>query len=136
MAIVGFDFTKIDAEKKSLVKGKIKINNNVSIKKVEGIDLSLGKEKKNSLKFSFEFSCKYEPELGFINLNGDVIYMEEANKVKEILDYWKKEKKLPKEVSNVVLNTILSRSNIKALIISQDINLPSPIPMPKVQMDK
>ena len=51
MTIVGFDFTKIEAEKKAPIKGKININNNVSIKMVEQQDLALGQEKKNVLKF-------------------------------------------------------------------------------------
>ena len=32
MTIVGFDFTKIEAERKSAVQGKVNINNNVTIK--------------------------------------------------------------------------------------------------------
>ena len=133
MTIVGFDFTKIDAEKKAPVKGKISINNNVTIKNVEEHDLNLGKEKRNALKFVFEFTAKYDPGIGDIKLGGNVIYMADSKKITEILDGWKKDKKLPKDISTGVLNNVLTRCNIQALILSRDINLPPPIPLPKVQ---
>lgn len=134
MTIVGFDFTKIDAEKKSLVRGKVNINNNVTIKNIEEQNLNLGKEKQNALRFVFEFIAKYEPGIGTIKLEGNVIYMAEQKKIKEILDGWKKDKKLPKDISASVLNTVLTKCNVQALILSQDINLPPPIPLPKVAM--
>lgn len=133
MTIVGFDFTKIEAERKGPARGKVNINNNVTIKDVKDQDLNLGKEKKDALKFNFEFTVNYDPDIGKVLLEGEVIYMDEAKKVKEIVDNWKKDKKIEKDISTMVLNTVLTKSNVKALIISQDINLPSPIPLPKVQ---
>lgn len=131
--IVGFNFTKMSAERKEGVKGKININNNVSIKNVEERDLALGKEKQNALNFTFEFTSKYEPKLGEIMLGGEVIFMADPKKAKEILDGWKKDKKVPKDVMTSILNTVLAKCNIQALIISRDINLPPPIPLPKVE---
>ena len=132
--IVGFGFTKLSAEKIQSVKGKIDINNNVSIKSVEEADLSLGKEKKNVAKFKFESVSKYEPAMGQIMFEGEILYHEDPKKVKDIISGWKKDKTLPKELMTVLLNTILSKCNIQALILSQEVNLPSPIPLPKVQI--
>ena len=132
--IVGFGFTKLSAEKNEAAKGKIDINNNVSIKNVEESDLSLGKEKQNALKFIFEFTSKYEPSVGTILFEGEVLYLEDPKKVKEILNSWKKDKKIDKELMAGVLNTVLTKCNVQALILSQEVNLPSPIPMPKVQI--
>ena len=134
MTIIGFNFTKIDAEKKELVKGKININNNVSIKEVEEKDLSLGNQKQKVLNFTFEFISKYDPDIGSIRLIGEVLFMDDSKSVKEILDGWKKDKRLPKETMTNVLNTILGKCNVEALILSERINLPPPIPLPKVQV--
>ena len=134
MTIIGFNFTKIDAERKESLKGKININNNVTIINVEEKKLSLATEKQKVLSFTFEFTVKYDPNIGSITFNGDVLFMEDANKVKEILDGWKKNKKLPKEITTSVLNTVLSKCNIQALIVSEQINLPPPLPLPKVQV--
>ena len=134
MTIVGLNFTKIEAEKKEFVKGKININNNVSINKVEEKKLSLATEKQKIIAFTFEFISKYDPNVGSIKITGDVLYMETANKVKEILDGWKKDKKLPKEIMTTILNSVLTKCNIQALILSEQINLPPPIPLPKLQV--
>ncbi len=132
--IVGFGFTKLSAEKKEQVKGKIDINNNVSVKDVVEDNLSLGKDKQNIVKFIFEFTANYEPSVGKILFEGEVLYLEEPKKVREILSSWKKDKKLPKEIMGGILNAILTKCNVQALILSQEVNLPPPIPMPKVQM--
>ena len=133
--IVGFNFTKMSAERHEGVRGKININNNVSIKNVEEKNLALGKEKQNTLNFTFEFISKYEPKLGEILLGGDVLFMADPKKAKEILDGWKKDKKIPKDTMTAILNTVLAKCNIQALIISRDINLPPPIPLPKVESE-
>jgi hypothetical protein len=132
MAIVGFNFNKISAERKDGVKGKINISNNVAITKIGEHDLHMDKGKQDSLKFSFQFTSKFEPGLGNITLEGDLIIIEESKKAKEILDNWKKDKKVSKDIMTDVLNTILARCNIEALIISKELALPPPIPLPKV----
>lgn len=134
MTIVSFNFLSMNAEKKNAIKGKVNINNNVTIKDVEEKDLSLGVNKQQSLRFIFEFISKYDPNVGSITLTGDVLFIEEAKKIKEILDGWKKNKKLPKEVTSKVLNTILLKCNVQALILSEQLNLPPPIPLPKIQI--
>ena len=136
MTIVGFNFTRIEAEKKEIMKGKININNNVSIKNVEEKKFSLSSDKQKVMGFGFEFSAKYDPDVGSIRINGDVLYMDNAGKAKEILDGWKKDKKLPKDIMPVILNTVLNKCNIQALILSEQINLPPPIPMPKLQTEQ
>ena len=133
--IVGFGFTKLSAEKLDPAKGKIDINNNVSIKDVQEDNFSLGKDKQqNVLRFIFEFTSNYEPSVGKILFEGELLYMEEPKKAKEILSDWKKNKKLPKELMGLLLNTLLTKCNVQALILSQQVNLPPPIPLPKVQM--
>ena len=134
MTIVGVNFTKIEAEKKEAVKGKININNNVSISMVEEKNLPITNEKQKVLAFTFEFISKYDPDLGFIKIIGEVLHMDSASKAKEILDGWKKDKRLAKEITTDVLNTVLDKCNIQALVLSEQINLPPPIPLPKLQL--
>ncbi|MBW2981047.1 hypothetical protein KY360_06545 [Candidatus Woesearchaeota archaeon] len=134
MAVIGFNFNKIDVEKKDVGKGKVNISNNVAIKNIEQKGISLGKSKQDALRFTFEFTSKYEPKLGSILLGGDVLFLTDASKSKEILDGWKKDKKVPKDIMAGILNTVLAKCNIQALILSQEVNLPPPIPLPKVKV--
>ena len=133
MAIVAFNFTKINVEKKKSVDGKINITNNVTITDVQAAHLSLGKNKQEGLRFSFEFNSKYEPGVGHITLKGDVVSIESDENTKKILDDWKKDKKIKKEHIEHILNQVLSKCNIQALILSKDINLPPPIKLPRIQ---
>ena len=134
MVMVGFNFTKLNVEKISAPKGKIKISNNVAIKNVTERDLSLGKTKEQGINFEFEFVSKFNPGIGEIVLRGDILYMEPPEKIKEITKSWKKDKKLPQQVMTSILNNILVKCNIEALILSQTVNLPPPIPLPKVSV--
>lgn len=131
MAIVGFSFTKIDAQKKSGAKGKVNISNNVSLSNVEDAKLTMAKEKQ-SLRVSFAFETKYEPSLALIRLEGDILMLEEKKRGDEILKHWSTSQALPKELMQSVLNHILDRCNVEALILARDLGLPAPVPLPKV----
>ena len=72
--IVGFGFTKLSAQRNEAGKGKIDINNNVTIKDVQESDISLGKDKQGVIKFVFEFTSKYEPNVGAILFEGELLY--------------------------------------------------------------
>ncbi len=134
MGVVGLQFDKIVVEKFGPVKGKITVNNNVVLTNVEKTDLALGSMKQNAAKFHFEFKANYEPKLAIITLNGILTFFDKPEAVKEIVEGWKKDKKVPKDVMSSVLNTVLSRCNIEAMLFAREVNLPPPIPLPKVQV--
>ncbi|PIN74054.1 hypothetical protein COV20_03010 [Candidatus Woesearchaeota archaeon CG10_big_fil_rev_8_21_14_0_10_45_16] len=131
MTIVKINIHKINAEKNLEAKaGQIKINNNVSIKNVE--DMSFSADGKSGLKFTFTFNCDYD-SLGKIDVEGQVLYVDEEKVIKEVKDTWAKEKKVPMKVMEQIVNAALHKGNIQAIKISEDINLPSPLPLPKVK---
>ncbi|MBU0666296.1 MAG: hypothetical protein ABIC91_03870 [Nanoarchaeota archaeon] len=132
MTIVGFNFTKILVEKKKPVKGKISINNNVMIKNVVESKLNVGNDKK-SLQISFLYTALYEPGIGGIELSGEMVFLVDDAKAKEVLDSWKKKKVLPENTRNEIMNSVLNKCSIQSLILSKDMNLPSPIPLPKIK---
>jgi len=136
MTIVGFIFSNIEVKREGAAKGKINVSNNVAIKEIKETEFPLGKDKQTALKFMFEFSSKYEPNMGSILLAGDLLFIEENSKVKKILEEWKKDKKISPDIMRDILNTILARGNILALILSQEVGLPPPIPLPKVNVEE
>jgi hypothetical protein len=136
MAIVGFDYNSINVEKSETAKGKISVSNSVNIKRVERNDISLGKTKQSGLKFVFEYSSIYNPDYAKIILSGSVLVIADEAAVKEALDAWAKDKKIKKEMLENVINTILMRCNVQSLILSNAVNLPPPVPMPKVRSNQ
>lgn len=132
MTIVGFTFSKMLATKDDGAKGKINISNNVSITDIKETKLSFSSNEQKGINFNFKFSSKYEPNVGEISLEGSVLYMAAAAEAKNIVDGWKKDKKVDKNLMQNILNHVLTKCNIQALILSKDIALPPPIPLPKV----
>jgi hypothetical protein len=135
MTIVRINLNKINAERNLVAKvDKVSIKNNVSLKDVEAMDFD--KDGKKGLKFSFTFDCNYEPELGKIEVAGQVFYMEEAKLVNEIKESWDKDKRIPTIVMEQIINAALHKGNIQAIKTAEDVNLPSPLPLPKVAKGK
>ena len=133
MPFVGFSFDKIEASRNmDEVKGNINVHHTLNIVDVKKEEINLEK-KQDVLKFIFEFKLDYSPNVGLINLKGSMSYVEDPKKIKDILQEWKKNKKLPQEIMQSLFNTVLARANIKALSLSQDVNLPPHLPLPKVE---
>ncbi len=131
MTIVKINLYKVAAERNLDSKGgTIKINNNVSLKNVE--DLGFGIEGKKGLRFTFAFNCNYEPDLGKIDVEGQVLYVDDDKKVEEIKQQWGKDKRIPLDVMQDIINASLHKGNIQAIKVCEDVLLPSPLPMPKV----
>ena len=132
MPIIGFSFEKILAERKPGAPGKVSITNNLQIKDVLETNLEMGDAKVKGLTFVFEFKVDYAPGFGNIDLRGNVLYTDDSKKIDGIVAGWKKDKKLPPEITEGVINSILAKSNVQALILSQELNLPAPMDLPKL----
>lgn len=133
MPIVGFNFDKITVEKINLIKGPVQVKNDMAIKNVEQHELVLGKKKEDVLKFSFEFSSKYDPKIGLIEIKGHILFMDAPSEIKRIMDGWKKKKVIPQDLMSHLLNTVLIRCNVKTLVLAHDVNLPPHIRLPTIK---
>ena len=130
--MVGFSFTKISAERKPANNSAINIESNAGVTNV--IELPVIEPKKMVLKFEFLFVVKYEPGIGKIELNGEIVHIYDKEYGLKVVDYWEKNKKLPPEITSEVFNNILAKSNVEAVVVSRDLGLPSPIQMPRVDV--
>ncbi|MGM5483311.1 MAG: hypothetical protein ACQER9_00150 [Nanobdellota archaeon] len=136
MTVIGFNFNKISVERTGSKKGKLNISNNVGISDVSEEKVPFSNDKNKCIKVVFKFESKYEPSVATINLEGEIMYMLPPEKIDAIMAEWKKDKKIPKDFIQPVMNAILSRSNVEALVLSKEMNLPSPIPLPKVNVNE
>jgi len=132
MAILNFGFTKILVEKIGKVSKQVNIKSGMNIVSVSESDMiDATKQKAFLIKFSFE--TKYEPKIGNINLEGELLYLADVETAKTISAAWDKNKSLPKDIALKVFNKILHNCNVEALLLSREINLPSPIQLPKIK---
>jgi len=134
MPIVGFNFSKVMVEKNQkpeLVKN-IQVKNDVLITNVQEEKLPTGRTKADGLKFDFKFLLKYEPNVGQVELMGFIYYLDDQEIIKDIFKGWKKEKKIPKDITENIVNAVLAKGTIKALSLAQEVNLPPHLPLPAV----
>lgn len=132
MRMVGFNFEKISVERNvDVIKGKVKINQDLNIKDFDSIDFPEDKSKKIA-KISFDYTLDYTPKIGKISFKGNVLYLGDDKEVKEAKEQWKKDKKLNPGLTQNVLNHVLFKSTVRALNLSEEVNLPPHIPLPKI----
>ena len=132
MPIVSFNYTKINAERLDMTPGPTDIKNNVNLKTVNKTKLTLGPQSQDVLRVTFEFTTFYEPKRGIIEIQGDIMYLEKPEKIDSRFKAWQKEKMLPKDESRIIINHILAKCNVEAILMSREINLPSPIQLPSI----
>ena|SRR3989338_2243367 len=132
MTIVSFVFDKMSAEKTGKITDKVDINHNFNINNVEKTDVVVIQGKKPAIRVSFDFNVNYEPNIGNIKMNGNLVYLDKEEEISKLFDQWKKSKNLPVGITSLVANTVLTKANIKALMLSQEVNLPPQIQLPKV----
>jgi len=132
--IVGFNFKKINIErKKKLIQG-MKVKYDLDIKEVYEQNIQVSMNKTKTLGFDFEFKVSYNPDVADLQIEGTVMYMLPEEEAKKVIDSWNKDKKMTKNVSIPIINVILDKCNIKALELEQDLALPTHLPMPSVNM--
>ncbi|MGV8150385.1 MAG: hypothetical protein ACP5NV_01525 [Candidatus Woesearchaeota archaeon] len=131
MTMVGLNFTKISAEKMGS-SDNVKVESNVAI--INVVESKMSDPKKSIVKFQFNFTSKFQPNLGLIDLKGELIEIYDKELGTKIVESWTKGKSLHKDVASRVLNAILAKSNIEAILLSREIGLPSPVQMPKIEI--
>ncbi len=132
MSIVGFNYTSISAQKTKDIDKKVGIRNNIVVKNVAEHKLPFSNPEDKALKISFEFKSEYSPNFGSIDILSDIFVVKSKTEFARILNEWKKDKRLPADLVPQYFSFILRKCNLKAMNLAEDLNLPSPYPMPKV----
>ena len=132
MAILNFGFTKIHVEKNKKPTKQVNVKSGLNIKDVKESSVVKG-SKQRAFSIQFAFEAVYQPSVGKIDLEGELLYLADEKLASEIEQTWSEKKTLPKELALTVFNKILHHCNVEALILSKEINLPAPIQLPKIK---
>jgi hypothetical protein len=89
--------------------------------------------RENRADVEFEYTASYG-SLGVIKLEGSLIY--EGSDAKEIANRWGNKRQMPNEVASNIHTAIMHSCVPEAVGIAKDLNLPPPIPLPKVNFGK
>ena len=127
MSIIGINFTNIEAKSEKLKNvGNINIDSSPKLTYIDKKDAFFGI--KDTLLIGFNFTTTYKPKVGSIKINGEIVYQSEN--YKKILEKWKKDKKIEGEPAIEILNAIFKKCLVKAIELSVELRLPSPVELP------
>jgi hypothetical protein len=129
MSIIAVNFTKVSAERRAARATGYKVRNETNIIDVKPVTLG----KQQTIVFVWKNTITYEPGVGSIEMQGDVIMLATEQEAKEAAELFTKSKRVPPKFSEAVYNTVLAKVTVQSLIMSRDIGLPPPVALPKVR---
>ncbi|MEK6833529.1 MAG: hypothetical protein AABY32_05780 [Nanoarchaeota archaeon] len=129
MKLIGFNFTKMDLEKKSDNLKDLKVTTGIDISDVQAAKSDFFKSSEELIAVKFEYNITYEKDVAALKFYGSLIVSVEPKQAKDILKQWK-DKKIPEEFRLNIFNIILRKSSLKALQFEEEFNLPPHIPLP------
>lgn len=101
----------------------VKISTNLNL-------IGIDKSKDDLLEVPFVFTISYNPSVAQISVKGKAHVTAREGELKEILASYR-EKKVP---SPVIVQTISNVVFLESVLISRTLNIPPPVPLPKVPL--
>lgn len=129
MRLVGFNFTKIDLEKKSDNFKDLKITTGIDIIDIKEAKSDLFNSPEEIIIVKFGYFINYEKEIANLKFFGNLLVSLDSQQAKEALKQWK-DKKLPENFRASIFNIIFRKSSLKAFHFEEELNLPPHIPFP------
>ena len=141
MKVIGFNMTKIAAQRDPFFKQVSTINTNIEFTEIEKAKVDLNIEIE-SLRLLYKFTIAYNEgeekqaqKKAEIFFEGEIIIAVDKEESNEIMKAWKKKEVSP-NFKAPLFNIILRKCTPKALALEEEINLPTHIPMPQIEVQK
>ena len=147
MQLIGFNFSKINAEKIHALSPSPTVNTNIEFTDVVKDELALLKDAEVA-RIGFRFSVIYHapspkkeskeqekenpPSDASVIFEGNLLFATPKEKLKELLKHWKK-REIPQEIKIPLFNLILHHCTTKALELEEHLSLPPHIPLPQIK---
>ena len=90
MRIIGFNLTKILAERQEEDGQGIRVDQNIDIKDIKEEKIPITNNK--ALKIKFTLTVTYSKDFGKIELEGSIMTLPDTEEFKSIMDSWKDKK--------------------------------------------
>ncbi len=127
--IVGFSIDSIDAEKMGMKGGETNINYTSSLTDVEDAEVSSIDDE--IARVSFDFGITYQQsgdDVAEMSFTGNVLWQGDDG----LVDDWDEDESIDEDVAAAVTNHIYRKCLTRAVGMADALELPSPVPMPRV----
>jgi hypothetical protein len=131
IAIKGWELNSIEAKRFSRVGEKlmnVRIDHNNVVTSVIPLN-------QTDVSIEFRFTANYSG-IGFVRMDGKLVVADDSRSPESIAKEWGSTNNMPPELANIVHNAVISNCVITATIITRDIQLPPPVPLPQVDMSQ
>ena len=135
MKVIGFNFTKLLAEKLEGNRNQLKINAEIDISEIKSLKTDIFKVKEDLVEVKFKYTVEYDPKIAKIEFEGLIIFSLDQKLAKQVLKDWKK-KKMQDDFRLILFNVILRKSTLKALELEDQLNIPLHISLPSLKRVK
>ena len=135
MKLIGFNINKISAEKLSSDFKGLKIENNIKIEEISSAKVDFFKKDEEIIQVLFDYSLNYNPNLAKLAFSGSLLLLMGEKEAKNILKQWET-KKISEEIKLPLFNIILRKTNIRALELEDELNLPLHLNLPSLKAQK
>jgi len=129
MRIIGFNLTKILAERQEEDGQDIRVDQNIDIKDIKEEKIPITNNK--ALKIKFALTVTYSKDFGKIEFEGSIMTLPDEDEFKSIMGSWK-DKKIPENMRLGIFNFIMIKCNVKALYLEDEMGMPLHVPMPRL----
>lgn len=125
--IVGERILEVSGTKvpKASIKG---LSINISLE-----DVKMGDE---NLEITYVYTADYQEMVGQIKIKGIILAKEDAKLAKDVVELWKKSKKVPDDYATVVLSAVNYSGSANGTLLARVLGLTAPLIPPKIQISK
>lgn len=140
MRIIGFNFTKVLAERPEEYSKGSEISTNVEFKDIKKEETDFAKDSNEAIKVLFDFKVDYlkkenkKATNAQVVLSGFLVLLTSKDEAKTLLKDWESRQVSP-SFQVPIFNFLLGRCSIRALQLEEELNLPLHIPMPKLKAE-
>jgi len=92
--------------------------------------------KGGDVEIKYTYTASYENKVGTLKMSGVLSAKEDNKAAREIGDLWTKQKRLPDEFAEIVLNTINFTCGTNGTLVVRAVNLSPPMIPPKIEIAK
>ena len=105
---------------------------------INGLNVNIGLDavsvKAGEIHITFNYAASYNDGVGELKMKGTIIAKEEPKLAKEVESTWAKDKRLPDEFAENILNAINYTCGTNGTLVVRPVNLSPPIIPPRIQL--
>jgi heterodisulfide reductase subunit A-like polyferredoxin len=107
---------------------------------VKGLNINIALEDAKAdgenLEIYYVYTASYKEGVGEIKIKGVLMAKEDKKKIKEILDTWKKQKRVPEDYAAIVLSAVNYSGSANGTLVARVLGLTAPLIPPRIQLSK